>query len=357
MNYKTLTALAGIGAMIAATTVSIGATLGLHSITDNWFIAAPFGIGLGLVIGILWHMTIQSAASARRGLNRWALVIIGMVLVGIAISTSSWSLATAIGGKQALQGVHVEAIQTHADALYAAHNRVRQQSALIDVTGQVATAYAGASESEASGGLSGRAGFGPKAQKYALVADSFRGAASDMQGTLDEAQTTYKAGQAQLNDARRAMSTGDKMAVSNALNAVQSTISDLNAVDITGNVANTGIVNFTTGTKGVSQVADDELTSKVQQTAASIDTTPIPVPVFVPTSQATAIVDRAGDVPLAWIMAISFDFLPFALLVLVLLLWNEPLMREAAMPKRTSDDEIRTREENVVGFAPRGAAE
>jgi hypothetical protein len=107
---------------------------------------------------------------------------------------------------------------------------------------------------------------------------------------------------------------------------LDSTVHALNAIDLTSPLAKEvigGLVNRTetTGQRvALEQVQrsvelfGEDLHNKAKDMRRGSD---LPeVPVFVPISAGTAVVDYANEVPMGWVMAIGLDFIPLGLLFL-----------------------------------------
>ena len=339
MNFTTTVKMARFAAIIAASVAAVGATMGFYEMTENIVISGLFGVGIASLLGIGWHLTISAAENTRRNTNRIALVAVGVMLVSVAIATSGWSLVTAIGGKQALASYQQSVLQDHEIALAASYSRVNAQADLVDYVSQHATATGLLADEE------GTSGKGPLYRSLMRTKDNLNGAAGSMNATIEAGESYYLIGLSNLEAGADNM--GDDVLFRENMAAVQSSIASLNSIDVTGDVLSMGMVGL--NDKGLPELSN--LTADLRTAAEGAESEAVAIPHFnnVNRSEAVMLNPPIG----AWIAAIAIDAAPFIFLLLVLLLANEPLLRDMANPKPIkykTDDEIRNSEDNVVGI-------
>ena len=340
MNYQAITAMAGTAAVIAAGTVSIGATLGFHEMTGSWLTAGLMGTTIAVLLGIGWHIAIRAAANTRRFGNRVGLLAIGMFFVAIAVATSGWSLATAIGGQTAVEQHQKAAVAEYERALNRALVRVDDQRALVEAVSVARSVYSGRVDAEVAGD-NGAPGCGPQCRRLQAVAANLTEFQSGIEREIEGGVAAYDAGGAALALARQQVGTPQ---FGDALAGVESAIVLMNGVNVTNGVSRVGM---TTGG------GNDPMTAQIVAASESLNSEPAPLPRYVPMNRAEATLAYATDVAGAWIAALAIDSAPFIFLLLVMMLHSEPLIRQQPeMRKRRvpTDDEIRTKEENVIGL-------
>jgi hypothetical protein len=336
MNYKTFVGTAHITAGCCAAIAALGAAIGFRELSDSWLVSGLIGAGTAVVLGLGWFAVMGAASATRRHRNVGMIAMIGLFLTLVAIAVSGWSLATALGGKSA-QRMHQQAQTTqHEAALAAAYKRVTDQEPLLTEVVTAQTVYTGYAEDETR-----RGGCGPRCQTYRSMGDTMTSVRAGLQGQMEQAASRRREAEAALAQARLGQDVEANLAL------VASTVSHLNAIDLaTGPV---GMVRYTAGAEGVSNVATDEVTQALIAADADLPE-PVAVPVYEKISNAEATLRYAGRVAGAWAAALGIDCAPFLLLLLVIALWSEPLLREEKVRKaKPTDDDIRDREESVKG--------
>lgn len=338
-HFHNLATVSRITALICAGIAGIGAAIGFSDMTANLPLSVLLGGGVAIVLAFGWHTLLSAAEHSRRTLTRVGLVTAGVLLVCVALATSGWSLATAIGGRTALSQAQATALADHAAALDAAKARVDAQEALINTVKQsaVATQMLGAEE--------GTSGEGPLFRSYQRTSENLDILATSMTDDLGKAAAAVQAGTEALTAGRAALGNDD--AFSRAMADAEAATAALLAIDISRRVLSVGMV----GLNDAKQPQLEPITAALYKAAAGSVPAAVEVPVYAPMTRAQATFERAGSVLPAWIAAIGVDVTPLILLCLLLLLSHEPLLREVSAPKvRVSDDELRVREDNVVGL-------
>lgn len=334
--FNTITLAAHIGASVAALVVAFGASIGFYDMTGSMPIAVLGGVGIASILAIGWYTLITLGSRARRGAAKGAVVALGAVLVLAALGTSGWALATAIGGKQALAAYQSRSLAEHEIALAAAMSRVNAQIDFVDIVSQhaVATGLLGDEE--------GRSGRGPLFRSYERTQESLNNAAQGMTVKLEDGETIYRFGIADLDKASAALGTPVfRLHMTN----VESAIAELNAIDVSDDVKNIGMVGL--NDKGLPEL--DGLTSSLRSASDIAVGAPVAIPRYVPMTRSDAVLSErpAG----AWIAAFAIDFAPLILLLIVMIAAGEPLLREDRKVKgRKTDESIREDELEVSGL-------
>ena len=354
--YNLIVRLAHIAATVAALVVAVGASVGFHDMTGSYWLAILGGVGIASILGLGWYALITAGSRARRGLARLAVFSIGTLLVAVALGTSGWALATAIGGKSAMTVHDAEQVRIHEDALNAAYARVAGQKPVLDAMVTASTAYEGYAAAETAGDLGNASGCGPRCRTYQRAGQAIQSEADNLRGELDAAKAAQDAGLELLALARQ---TDDPAPL---LAEVASTVALLNAVDL--DAGNVGILNFSATATGLEGVSNEGLTQAIID--ADVELPPaVEVPDYQAITKSEAVLVYWRRVIGAWIAAVAIDIAPLVMLLIVMVLPAEPLLREAK-PKlqlrpKASNDEIRATEEDVArsNVQPlyRGAAE
>ncbi len=336
-HYNMITTVGHVGATVAAVVVAFGATIGFHDMTGQWALAALGGVGIASILGLGWLSLITIGSRARRPQGRVLTLVVGVVLVAVALGTSGWALATAIGGKAALASYQMRSLTEHEIALTDAMARVTGQEELVDAVKQHSAATIALAKEE------GRSGQGPNFRSYQRTAENLTNASDVMAKTLSEGEGHYLNGLDALEKANKSLGNAETFRL--ALSDVQSSIVSLNAIDISNDVLSIGMVGL--NDRGVPEL--DTMTSSLRDIAEGSTVDPVTVPRFIGKSRSDA---TMSEFPVgAWIAAISIDMAPLILLIIVMFAAGEPLLREERRTKRRiSDEEIRVNEEEVKGL-------
>jgi hypothetical protein len=340
MNYNTVTKLSGFAAIIAAATVSIGATMGFHELTGSWLTAGLIGVTIAVLLGIGWHVLIRSAAHTRRTGNRVGLIGIGAIFVCIALATSGWSLATSIGGKTALEQHQKAALAQYENGLAKALARVNGQRSLVEAVAVARSVYSGRVAAEIAGD-NGAAGCGPQCRQLQAASANLTQYQRGVEAQIESASEHWTEGSTALSIARSDIGTAN---FEGGLAGVEKAMTMMNSINVTDGVSRVGMVSGN---------ANDPLTQNIVTVAKELDVAPVAVPTYTPISKAEATLAYSSAVIGAWIAAVAIDAAPFIFLILVLMLFNEPLIRDQANPKPrhvVTPEEIRAREGNVIGI-------
>ena len=137
--------------------------------------------------------------------------------------------------------------------------------------------------------------------------------------------------------------------VADRLAFVNSVTSEISAIDFGRDVAASGMLVDSSDRSGPTSVRTDNLTGQLMDAAAQIDSAPVELPVYVPITDADAVIQRPDKSLSGWLIAGAVDFAPFLIALLVFFFAREPLMRQAEMPHRPTDDEIVDADREVSG--------
>ena len=346
MNWNRSVALAKGTAIVAGAIAAVGTGIGLYDAGVNPIIAVLVGVGLCVVLVMGHHLIIDGAANARRGGGIAAALIGSFLLCCIALAASGWSLATVLGGPSAQSSYRLDAVIEHEAALNAAHAGLRDQQVVLDLASQASAGFTSYAEREARGDF-GTAGCGPNCQEYASAGQGMNRLHGDMEGRMRQALDRHAAAQRALGEARR--NIHDDEIFADRLAFVNSVTSEISAIDFGRDVAASGMLVVSSDRSGPTSVRTDNLTGQLMDAAAQIDSHPVELPVYVPITDADAVIQRPDKSLSGWLIAGAVDFAPFLIALLVFFFAREPLMRQAEMPHRPTDDEIVDADREVSG--------
>lgn len=340
-HYSAIVATSHAAASIAALTAAGGTSLGVYSMTDNIWISGLSGVAVASILGLGWWSLITAGSRARRLPNKFGIGGIGVGLAGLALATSGWAMATAIGGSAAMNQHNRFQVSLHEDALQAAHSRLTDQEIVIDNVSNAGAIYAGYAKAETEGDLGGASGCGPKCRSYQRLGASMNGVQDDLQETYDSANDLHSAAVTHLASARNQADPQDSLAI------VSAAIAEMNSVDL--DPGQVGMVQYSATAGGLQMDQLDSLTQAIVD--ADADAAPmVTAPSYEVLSEADATMRYAKHVKGAWIMAVGVDVAPFIMLLIVMLLAGEPLLREPRkLRKAVTDAEIRGNEEITRG--------
>jgi len=338
-HFTTLVNIAHIGATVAALIIAIGASLGFYHMTGSLWTAVLAGVGIASLLGFGWWGLISLGSRARRLTVRILTVVLGITLVFVALGTSGWAIATAIGGKTALTDYQLENLSAYEEALAEAGGRIDRQHQAIR---QVRIAEAGMRLLRDEEGLTGQ---GPNYRTFTRAQARLIDLANAMEDVLDESELRLKDGEAALERASTLLGTEEPFRL--ALAEVEGVVRAINTVDVSVQLNEVGVV--TRDSDGLPKLTG--LYQDLDREVGSLDFAPVEVPKYAPKTRSEAVL--SGGAPGAWIAAVAIDAAPLLFLFMVMLASYEPLMREAKASKTKSNETIREEETDLERPVPR----
>ena len=335
MNFKTLARVSrGTSFVVAA---GIGALYGAHlaQTTGNLYLAIAAGSVTFIGLAAAWHFVLTLGEQARRTESMAVAAVVGLALFLGAMALSGAAVTTMLGGTQALHSQQARALPEFEQALADAKARLDEQNVITNRVAQAAAATRNEAAEER------RSGEGPIFRQLFSYAQSLDDLARQLDAEIRDVPA-YQQGVAALDEARAAL--GDETRFPAALAAVSAAVRDMNGIDIAPAVYNAGLVEG-------ERVND--LTRRLYADVERLAVEPVAVPVYEPVSREVAVLQ--GDAGLYWVRTAVIEGVPFILLILLMVAAREPLLRNQPDPEKVSDDEIRIREDNVIGI--KGAAE
>ncbi len=308
-------------ALLFAGLVGLSAFWGLRHLLaaegglSSWLIAGCLGVVLAALLAGAWHMLLSLAATVQQDAPKIAKVIAGgLGLTGVQIATTSWFLATAIGGGAALQVHQTAHLNQLASIAAYVQQRSEQDRGILSALSQTGGALQGlVACEERRGCLSGQIGSGPVTAELGRLAQSFERGRQEFETALNRRPTLLADVRDQLDRAHLAVRSGDEEAFGTAVNTAIAGLSGARAAD---------------PLQGLSGFEDQSAWPEVQAvlsrlrgtlgTAESLAAAPVLSP-YTPLDRASAVIEYADEVAFAWVIAVVIDALPFTLLLLVLL--------------------------------------
>lgn len=283
----------------------------------SWLVPIVFAAVLSTILAGLWHVTLRMALTInpRDPQQLWTVIGYALALTCVHGATSMPFLASAIGGRDAVEHHQMEAVTAlslAADTISAnAEARERISSALTGEAEELGRLLA----QEVGGlGQSREPGFGPLARQIeqAMRALQDGGDSFDGQSALLGAQIA--AARDHVTYARDASALGDHETFAAHFGEARSLL---------GTAASQGETTFDpsynfagSGIPGVRAVAP-RLDRLIREN--SLGGTRVLLPVYEPLSRPVAVLTYPEAVPLAWSVAIAADFLALGAVALLLL--------------------------------------
>jgi hypothetical protein len=305
MNFAVLSTTARAASVVASCVAGYGAAHGVHMMNPDggWITPVVIGGGVAALLAVGWHLTLVGAEHARRTAGIAAVALAAVSCAGIAVSTSAWSLATQIGGRQAIaahQNASLEAYETALTAVEASALR-SSSTATSGIDAQIA-ALTTQIDAEVSGDAGNGAGCGPVCRDLMRERAELESQRSGADNSAPLAAIGADA-RAIMGEARAAVARSDDAAVMTSLTALRSRIAE------------------------VARVSPDGVA--------------VPAP-FRPMGPGEAIAAYAGQVAGAWAFAIGIDLMPLLFVLLVAFLAYEPNLRSIPVSRgRTAADILR----------------
>ena len=173
-------------------------------------IAIPIGAGvvIGVAFWIAWHWLCRVGPLAHSPVTRTMFVAVAGILTLVAISTTSWFVASAIGGGSALQKhMHAHLVKVDSQLGTLTINAVAEQE-LADKLGMIAGAWAKPAEDEERGTVSGKTGCGKDCDTYKRASAAYAAQHANVEAVFEEFKAE-KAKAIELREAMNKIASGD----------------------------------------------------------------------------------------------------------------------------------------------------
>ena len=326
-------------ALLFAGLIGLSAFWGLRQILapegglSSWLIAGCLALVLAAVLAGAWHILLNVAVRRRlRGVVLALLIGGGLGLTAIQIATTSWFLATALGGQTAVQAHRTAMLNDLGDVLSDLLGRNERERALLSAMSQAGSALDSLLECERREGcVSGVSGNGPVARDLTRVRDSFEGQQRELEAALERRPALLAGVREQIERARQAALDGDGRAFGAAVNAA------LSGLSTAGSAEPLRMIGSVQDGSDLPQV--QAILARLRATVGTYEefgTRPA-LPAYAPMDRASAVIAYADDITFAWVIAVVADCLPAALLLLILLAAHlrqaDPLCPPPAIPE------------------------
>jgi hypothetical protein len=305
-------------------------------------VVIPLVVGLGVAVGFwfVWHWLLSvvplTHAPGRRALGTLA----GAVLTLISIGTSSWFIASAVGGSRAVQ-MHMNAYLSVAGRQLGTlgANAAAEQS-LTGLVSEIAAGWRGVAEREAKyGSVSGKVGDGPRTAALRSAAASF----DQLQQEINDRFAEFVRARAQADSTLAELTklansatgtTADGQTRFSALAAdLYQQFAAMERITALPLVEQRGLVLFNE-TNGAVNTQDEAQTKRLHGAVRKLrsERQPVENEPYRPVSKAVATLDYADSVAGSWIMGVGLDIIPLLMLLMLLLAFSEA--REPYQPRR-----------------------
>lgn len=282
---------------------------------------------LGLTLAVAWHVLLDSAASTRTPLGTVGVLVGALLVVALAVTNSTWSIATGLGGDAALVDQRYKAVLVADLQLSNATSNIELQSSAEPHLRNAAAQFQALSMEEAE-----RGGCGPLCNAQKRVAADFTQQADQI--ARKKTALFAVGGQASnaLASARAAIADGP--AFEAELKAAHQHLAVLAGADLTRAISfTTGIVDQDIPAVGLNKLS--QIQNQLQSTLAGLKAGLKPVDLdataYKPVSKSAAVVSSPALA--AFALALGIDIAPFILLLLILCWRKEPLLRNAPAPR------------------------
>ena len=308
-------------ALLFAGLIGLSSFWGLRDILEDdggfssWIIAAALAIVLAGMLAGAWHILFGIAVRRRlRGQVFSLLFLGGLVLTTIQIATTSWFLATALGGSAALQVHQTALLNDVGKTLTFLQGRTESERGLATVVNRAVQSLRTYHACEIEEGcISGQSGNGEVAANLLRSARSLEAQQIEIETALTRRPTLLSEISAHIEVARMASLEGDERAFGSSIRAAINGLGAAQAVDPSRVLANLQEESPFAEIQAVFSRFRGALVGFV-----SVGSVP-PLPTYQPMDRASATREYADEVGFAWVIAVVIDSLIFALLLIILL--------------------------------------
>lgn len=324
-----------IASYFVAGGTAIGMWLGISTLMEEnegplTSTVLPFVLASGffVILAVVWHALFHAAADIESERKKVAVVCLGLLASLTAMATSTWTLATLIGGRDAVKASQTAFVEKAQEALETLQKNAALDRTLVSSTASTSSELASTADlEEATGGVSGR---GPGLDQWTMNIRSASKALEMKSAQLSEADAGRSGKMAEAamatGQAQRAIAESKDDEFQKLTLRISQQLSEANQVRLSAMLAELG------GGMLANQ-ASNLLTksfNKVKAVAENIagQTTDLSVPWFKVLTPGTAVISYADKVILAWVLPAALEFVPFLLLCLLIV-----------MPRRIRDED------------------
>lgn len=327
-NLRIAQRLATTFAILIGVTSFFGLRQVLHGESGIGQLLIPLVVApvLTVVLAGGWHILLGTAARPQHSRPLLSFVIAaGLGLTGVQIATTSWFLATAIGGGAAVQHHHSVVLNGFKDVLTELRARDERDRVVLGHLTRARNELESLQACEISDGcVSGTPGPGRVARELASEIEGFNRSAHDLETALARRPALLSRVRGQIELAQEASRAGDEQTFGTAVNSVISGLGSANAANPSALLQALGTDSPVVLVQAVYARLRDSMDGLGEFVAS------VRLPSYTPMDPANAVIHYAQYVPFAWAVAVSIDCLPLALLLLILLAAYRPTEPPAA---------------------------
>ncbi|WP_191060266.1 hypothetical protein [Geminicoccus harenae] len=308
--------LASSMAIVGSVLTGLGAFWGMHGalatdgFASSWLIPIGAAIGLACLLSTSWHYVLGMSQRAQGAMISLVLLLGGMV-TGLAILTSSWWLTSALGGGVALRHHH----QAQFDVLETALRKVQDQAGSDHAVLQEITAARNslarlADDEAAIGALSGQMGVGPIARDLREMSAKLAEVQEAAGGIITSREDLIARARAQLDQARQASLAGDEPEIARRLADAGKPAAEAARL----NLADQAPIIHRTISSDLAPVRTMVAQLRTAVREATEERKVVEIPQYQPMTRAEAVLHHAQHLKAAWAVSIALECLIFAML-------------------------------------------
>ncbi len=297
-------------------------------------------IVIAIAFWFVWHWLLLVVPLAHDPAKRSMGLMIGAILTAVSIGTTSWFIASAIGGSRAVQAHMNGYLNDASRQLGALNSNASAEQSLTGLISEIAAGWRGIAEAEARHGtVSGKPGAGPRADSLRRSAEAMDGLQASVNGRFHAFEEERSKTESLIADMTRlanspvAATVEGQTRFADMAARLYQVFSSMERITALPLVEQTGRVQVEEKA-GIIATRDEAQTKRLVDAARRIkaDRKPVEVHSYMPTSKAVATLDYASSVPGAWIVGVGFDLLPLVMLALLMLAFAEA--REPYQPRK-----------------------
>jgi hypothetical protein len=278
-------------------------------------------LAVAVVLYIFWDFACTTFpllhSPARRAMACGFAVVMGLASVGI----SSWFIAAAIGGDQAIirhqQDYTKEATKQFDIAL------AKREDALGSKASEIAAGWRALAQNEGKNGSeTGKPGFGKHAQTLMDAAASFDSYAALVNSKRTEADGLHKQATALIAEMGKSIEQPKFIEMAAKLKQFLVKLDNTSATAQAGMV---GLINARSTNEESVRITATEQTKELRKLASDVDAAreKVGLDAYVPLSPAIAVIRYASAAPGGWVVGVCLDLVPMILLLIMMLLHAE----------------------------------
>jgi len=308
-------------AIVASVGIGFASFWGLRSVLaahgglSSWLVPLAFAVALTALLAGAWHMLLGLGARRRGDTAGLSLVIgMGVALTAVQIATSSWFLATAVGGAAAVQHHQMLTLEHYDLAAADAMQRNAHARQIGDRVAQARSEMEQLSRCEVvTGCVSGVPTRGPVVRELERAVENLAMLERRAAGSVERRAAEVAFAMDGIAAARTAARDGDEDAFTKHIAAASAAL-------VAARETSAGAMVTALPSNSAWEAVRDVYRRLKAATSHPAMSKPMPaMPGYVPMDAASATIAYAEAVSFAWGVAIAVDALPLALLLILIL--------------------------------------